>query len=274
MTPPTGLWIDCPPHRVATSYYWDQLAALGVSTAAIMVETSDRGWTPCYGSHQIRLCCDLAIERDIEVVLTCWPEPDPVMLAAAMDALDHWAELGPVGLEVDLEGQWLATRLRGYPTMAAAAADLVAGLHAIRERRDVRIELTTPTGHGECGPHALVSPHVDRVIPQLYSTRRDWRQRLVEWTGPMGPGRRQREGLRRVMQIPGLGKDYGPKLSIGLAGWDQKWPGHTVVEALELAWDEAVAASPAEARFWSSKWIVGAKSDARVLDWLDTLTRP
>lgn len=269
---PIGLWIDCPPPAVCQPIYWEALARLGIDCAAVMVESSRAGWTPTWTTEQLAAAIRLAMERDIEVVVTVWPEPREDDLSACLTALDGWAQLGVVGVEVDLEGQWMASRLRGYPTMAAAADALVSGLRAIRERHDVRVEVTTHTGHGECGPHALVSPHVDRVIPQLYSTRRDWRQRAVEWTGPMGPGRRQREWLGRQerpgLAIPRLGQPAGPLLSVGLAAWSQVWPGHTVAEAMGAAYDAALHVDPAEVRWWSSKWVVGSRRLPAVAAWL------
>ena len=94
---------------------------------------------------------------------------------------------------------------------------------------------------------------------QVYSVRhRD--SGLIGWSHRHGPGRMQRAGLARALDVPGVA-DGRPLLGAGLAIWDQMWPGHEPGEALELAFDAAV--DVCEARLWSSKWIVGHLAERR-----------
>jgi len=46
------------------------------------------------------------------------------------------------------------------------------------------------------------------------------------------------------------------EIGCGLAAYDQSWPGHTPEEALDKAFDQAVAEGCKEIRFWSSEWLI------------------
>ena len=253
-----GLWVDDPPRTVAQPSYWNELRDLGVRVAAIMVDSVLAGWDLAYHQDQLRRCIGYAIERDIEVVITTWPEPKAPALRAMANGVRELLRLGAVGWEVDLEGQWQPRFVQGYPSLAAAAADLASEMDLVRYDLDCRAEVTTHTGHHEHGVGARVSTKVDRFLSQSYSTRHDWQGREVAWDSAMGPGRRQTAAIAQARTIPGVAAGR-PRLSVGLAAWDQQWPGHSLQEAFTVALKAALACDPPDVRYWSSKWLVGAK---------------
>jgi len=62
-----------------------------------------------------------------------------------------------------------------------------------------------------------------------------------------------------------------PQIGCGLAAYDQTWPGHTPEEAMQKAWDTAVAEGCLELRFWSSEWLIddmGNKGNSYSGPWL------
>ena len=252
-----GLWIDDPPRTVAQPAYWDELRDIGVRCAAIMIDTAGAGWDLRYSDAQLDQVCRLALDRDIEVVLTTWPTPDQEDLRRVAEDMRRLLRLGTVGWEVDLEGQWKAGAVRGYASLAAAAAELADEMDRVRYDLDCRAEVTTHTGHHEHGAGARVALKADRFLSQAYSTRHDWRKLEVAWDSAMGPGRRQAAALAQARTIPGVSSGR-PRVCVGLACWDQKWPAHTLEEALSVALEAALACDPPEVRYWSSKWLVGA----------------
>jgi hypothetical protein len=46
------------------------------------------------------------------------------------------------------------------------------------------------------------------------------------------------------------------EVGCGLAAYDQAFPGHTPEEAMQVAYDRAVAEGATEIRFWSSEWLI------------------
>jgi hypothetical protein len=266
-----GLWIDCPPRRVVERDYWGRLRDLGIRVAAIMLDSPRPQWDPTWAPDQVGRACELARERDIAVVLTTWPLPDAQQIDAMAEDLDDWLRWGAVAWEVDLEALWRRGHLT-MESMAVAADYLVATMRRVCEPLDVRVEVTSHPGHRETGPTALVSPRADRLVVQAYSTRHDWRDQLVGWSSRGGPGRCQHLAVARAQSVPGA-LDGRPRISLGLAAWDQQWPDHAVSEALDRAWGAAVEGGPAEIRLWSSKWLVGSQSrrpgQAEVIAWLE-----
>lgn len=266
--PHLGLWLDDPPKVVLREVYFDQLVALGVRVVAVMIDTSRRGWDPKWSVGQLNELRQLALSRDIEVVLTCWPEPDPEDIDAMVKDLPRLlVAAGASALEIDTERNWRHDRVRnvrrqvGRSSLDLAGDHLVAGLSRVRAQLDVRLELTTFTSHTENGRSADVAPHMDRLVPQAYSVR-ERNGKLIPWSHSYGPGGMQRFTIDRTLLIE------GPKLSVGLAAYDQAWPGHTAHEAMEIAWLAALAYDPMEIRFWSSKWVLGVRANGYAADFL------
>ena len=266
--PPIGLWIVCPPRRVLGPGYIEELKDLGISTAAIMVETSnpelDVRWTP----EQIGRACELCRAADIEVVLSVWPMPSREYLEELAPWLESVVPLGVAGVECDLEHLWAPSRLHGFTSLTEAAAYLLLRLHSLRDRHDVRLEVTTHPWHSESSPRALVAPHVDRLVEQAYSIRERPDGTLVAWDSrTLGPGHHQRWAIEDARLVPSIAAGH-PNLSLGLAAWSQVWPDHAPREAMRLAYDAALECEPAEVRYWSSAFVLGSAANGYSATWL------
>ena len=267
MTPPIGLWLDDSPGVALASL--DEIAELGISTVAIMLESPRPSWDPMWSLDQVARACERARGLDLEVVLTAWPSPRRAYLEAMHAWLERACSLGVVGVEVDLEGQWKRDDCDGTLSLPQAASLLLMRLRALAGAHDLRIEVTTHPGHQESSPSALVAPHVDRLVAQAYSIRRRPGGELVAWDDPrMGPGHHQRWAAADARTAIGYGH---VDLSLGLALWSQSWPGHSPGDALTLAWRASLAEQPAEIRFWSSKWLVGGHATPYGRSWLRSL---
>lgn len=264
--PPLELWIDCPRAQVERPDYWDALVELGVGGAAIMLDSAEAGWDPSYSPRQLEGVARLALDRDIELIATTWAEPHRERIDRVVVAMAELLRVGVAAWELDAEGLWEAEDVRGFGSAEEAAAYQVAAMRRVCDGLDVRLELTTHMGHVEAHRGADLVPLVDRVYYQPYSTRRDWRGELVPWTSRSAPGARQRADLARVMrEVPGL-RDGRVALGVGQALWDQRWPGHDVAEALDLALAAALEYRPVSIRGWSSKWIMPGGARARRAD--------
>jgi len=256
-----GVWVDDAPKVVATDAFMDRAEEVGYSTLAIMLDSSRSAWDPRYSLQQLREAGYLAVtNRDMEIVLTVWPTPHKGILDEMFADLDLMLDRSMAsGLEVDLEGLWKTSKARemGW-NIDDASKYLLEGLSKLRERHDVRLEVTTHTGSLEATARARVAPHVDRVLWQVYSTRHNWRAEAVNWRDRYGPFGRSADCDR----LAELAKTWGVKCSFGAAVWDQKWPGHRVEEALEVAFENMIIHEPTEIRDWSSGRTIGRFRDA------------
>jgi hypothetical protein len=278
-----GLWVDDRPDLVLSGGYLETVKGLGISTVAVMVETSRHGFDPFWhmgvttGQEvgavneigQIQELSAACLELDLELVITVWPTTDPDDMGDMCDFLGEALTYGAAGVEVDLEGNWL--RRGGYASMQSASRDLLVSLYTITGMADARIELTTHTGHRELSHRARVTPHVHRLIPQAYSVRNRL-GRTMPWGGKYGPEKAQRFAIGRTKRIPGC-----PPLSMGLAAWSQRWPDpHRPGETLEIAamasaLDEALTCDPIEVRYWSSKFVVGSRKNGYSAEFIGAL---
>lgn len=271
MTPHRGVWIDDAPNDVKTKEYWDVVVEHGFSTAAIMLEKLGRGFDPKYSLADLKQLGDLARARDIELVLTTWPEPtEAYMTAFRKQILPMLDVSGAAALEYDAEGNWTRSKLKGFDNLDVAGDALVEVFMEISEKADCRSELTTFPGHVENTKSADIAPHADRVLPQAYSVRRR-SNGLIPWDSLYGPGGMQHHTLKRALEIKGVGTTAGPLISCGLAAYDQVWPGHTPQAALKRAYDASLLYNPVELRFWSSKWIFGFKRNGYAADFVKSL---
>jgi hypothetical protein len=256
------LWIDDPLVLIAAPGYWSRLRGLGVMSAAFMVDTTAPGFDLVYSARNIALPLELCRQTDIAAVATVWPEPSKVRIDEMCAELDTILGLGFVALENDVEHNWRTDKVVGFASLDDAAVYLVAKERELCEKHDLRLEMTTHTGHREAGPRAFLVRLVDRAYFQLYSTESDWRGRPVTFDGPRGPGRLQREFVERILRdVPDLA-DGKVELAVGLALYDQRWNGHTVPEALDAALAPLCAPDIVAIRGWSSKWLVGLRSNA------------
>lgn len=262
--PLRGIWVDDPPSLVLSTPYLDDLSSLGIHTAAVMVSRSGREWRPSWSAGQLRMLCRDLIARDIEVVLTGWPSPRRGSVTSFVDLCADTIPAGVSAIETDLEAQWGRDDVLGFASLEAAAEHLSARLAYLRETHDVRIEVTTFPGHAEHHEEREVILIEDRFVSQQYSVRnRPGADEPTEWGHRYGPGRMQRWARGRVPD--------GPKLSIGLAAWSQRWPGHRPEEAMRVAYEAALEAEPVEVRWWSSKHIIGWKRNPYAADFIRSI---
>lgn len=259
--PSLGVWVDDPVKDTLTEAYWDKLVAHKLTTAAIMLEGLGHGFDPNYRPETLEKIRKLALDRDIEIVLTVWPEPSEDYLK------EFEAKIGPMlvaagaaGLEFDAEGNWLPIKVKGFANLDKAGDELVAVFQRVSAAHDVRTELTTYPFHTENAKTADVAPHADRLLPQAYSVdeRSSGGKEIdVAWGDNYGPGKMQRLTLDRAKLVRGVGTTAGPLISCGLAAYEQRFAGHTPEEAMRIAYEAACAYNPVEIRFWSAKWIFG-----------------
>jgi hypothetical protein len=273
------LWIDDPPSVVRDPAYWTLLRETGVMNAALMVDSSRPGYDALYKPRDLEVVTALARDADIGLIAVDWPEPDMDKIDRACEALDKDVlPFGFIGLEGDAEPMWAESKCRGFASLDGAAVYLTGRRRELQVKHDVRLEVTTHTGHREATKRAFLVRLQDLVNYQLYSTESDWEQKKVAWSGPRGPGRLQREFIEDILETIAELNTGTVKLGAGIAAYDQKWPGHEVEEALELAIEPLTlpygpnAIRIQNVRMWSSKWLVGVRSDTpvqrRVLAWV------
>ena len=274
------VWVDDPPSVVKDPGYWALMREHGVMNAALMVDTTKPGLDCIYKPQDLAVILPLALDADIGLIATDWPEPDMDKIDRACERLDR--DILPFGftaLEGDAEGLWKEQHCRGFASLDGAAAYLIGRRRELAAKHDITLQGTTHTGHKEASKRAFLARLVDRMYYQLYSTESDWEGKKVAFSGPRGPGRLQEEFLEDVLEdIPEFEKG-SVQFAAGLAGYDQKWPGHEVEEALERALEPLVRGLGASGlvrimaiRMWSAKWLFGVRSDTptqrRVLAWI------
>lgn len=254
-----GLWISHPPGHVLAPGYLEQVRELGVRTVAVMVDTMVPGWDPQWTDRQVHHLAARCLQRDLELIITCWPDPSEAGIDRMIVDIDRWCRYGAAGVEVDIEGGWYVRdggRRRLHPRYDAASAYLVTRLREIAGARQVRTELTTHTGHREITVRAQVTPHVHRLALQLYSVYRSHGVTYA-WDHPSrGPGRAQRRGVQLARRVPEVASER-VRLTAGLAAWGQSWPGHSLREAVSTALAAALEAHPVEVRYWDSRAVLG-----------------
>lgn len=258
-----GIWVDDPVSDVKKPSFWRELKRHGIRTAAIMLEGVGKGFDVKYSVPDLQRIAHLARQQDIEIVLTCWPQPSVQYLAEFHQEIGKYLQAaGASGLECDLESNWTRRQVQGFADLDKAGDALVNVLKDLRAKHDVRIEATTFTEHTENSKNADVASHVDRLLPQAYSVR-NRTSGEIPWDGIYGPGRMQVRTLDRALQVPNE-----QKLACGLAAYDQVWPGRTGEEAMEVAYQAALKYNPVEIRLWSSKWVIGVRKNGYASRWL------
>ena len=261
--PRLGMWLDDPASDIKKKSFWATLKQHGIHTAAIMLEGLGNGFDPKFSIADLRTIGAHALAFDMEIVLTCWPQPTKKYLDEfAADIGPYLEACGASGLECDLESNWTTRQVAGFANLDKAGDYLVSVLDMIKGKHDVRIEATTFTEHTENSGKADVAPHADRLLPQAYSVR-NRSSGVISWDGPYGPGAMQVRTLDRALQVPGE-----QKLSCGLAAYDQEWPGKTGEQAMQVAYEAALKYNPVEIRLWSSKWVIGIKRNGYASRWL------
>jgi len=294
-----GLWVDCPPRTVLNEGYFRAARDLGFTEFAVMIDDAPRRWKPTWSLGQWERLCRLADEFSVSLAVTTWPYPDKRTLDTMYADIEHYVGMAPFvvqGEESDTEFNWKASKVKGFRGRTIAGRGRVsafdlAGDYLVdlkrecaasvgRERTEFKCppplcyqephkEQTTFAGHLEAGPNADVAPHMDIMFMQMYSVATRKRTNAegkrvsypVPWGHTYGPGNMQKWSIDRAHLIPGVpsGKVL---LAAGLAGWNQKFQGHSIEEAIREAFLETILLGIRRIRVWSSKWLLGARSDS------------
>jgi hypothetical protein len=264
-SPLHGIWCD-DRRSIIQETYWDVLDDHGVNSVALMIEGHNEKWNPWYSTEDIEKIVTFADKRRMYVGVTDWPYPNERWMLDMHATLRPWFEQFPLSFyESDLEGNWLAKRVKGFAHIDAAGDQLVDTKRSVVEGTNARVECTTFTAHTENGRAADVAPYMDRIFAQAYGVRHRRKKNiqngrydlswLVPWSHTYGPGNMVKHTLDRSLQVPGVPSKV--KLCCGLPAYDQKWPGHTAQEAMESSYNAALAYQPSEVRWWSFKWVFG-----------------
>jgi len=259
MTKPVfGVWVDDSPKMIMSAEYWDRFVDLGYHTAALVLDSSYSEWDARYTITDLRTVKKFAVvERDIELVGTFWPVPHKKILERMYLGLDEMiGESGMSAVESDVEGLMLqrVAREMGW-NIRDAKLTLLDYLAMLKYKHDVRIEVTTHPDHPEAKDTAIISSSeiVDRNCWQVYSTRHDYKGCVILWNSRYGPFGR----LVDTRRLANLSRKWGKKYTFGQAAWDQKWPGHTVEEAMTIPHTEFMQYEPVEIRDWASGRMIG-----------------
>jgi len=256
-----GLWVSNRPGAVLKRGFLERVKEIGFTTVAVMVDTMRPGWDPQWTDDEVLELGLRCHQLGLELVITVWPDPNRERIDRMIADLERWAEAGLIfsALEVDVEGGWYVRdpstgRKRRHPLYDELADYLMDRLLEFGDAPmvNVRIEITTHTGHYELTAGAKIATRARRVCVQAY-TLRYGNGRTYQWSDPTrGPGRGQRRAVElfeRVVEVD----EEPPELTMGLAAWNQGFPGHTIAEAMQEAWDAAVATHPVEIRYWDSR---------------------
>lgn len=176
-------------------------------------------------------------------------------------ALD--SSLAPCLVEYDVERPWRKRYLSGYPTMKAAAEDLMAKTREVcaKWHQPPIIGLTTYPFHQECKGKGALKPLVDQVAVQAYSIP------TKEGEMPRHPVHFQRQALDLLSLPP-------DKVVVGQAAWNQEGivgvggiPYASPVAAMEAAYRSCEGRCIGQ-RWWGWKWV---KRNKYVRDFLKSL---
>lgn len=267
--PKHGIWLDGPKKHFLSREACEEMAEHGITSLAVMVETSNPKFDPKLKFDELAQLCEWAEEFDQDVGLTDWPFPTIEWMEKAEQILTPWYEQLPLMYtESDLEGNWVPRLVDGFDNLDLAGDHLVAFKDRLCQaafKVGCRFESTTFTSHTENGRAADVAPHTDGVFGQAYSVRNRNKKNpetgkwdvpwQVAWGHTYGPGNMVKHTLDRSLQIVGVPETV--QLGCGLAAYDQVWPGRSAQEAMRISYDAALLFNPFEVRWWSYKWVFG-----------------
>lgn len=256
--PKFGLWIADSPNMVSTAAFWDRFVDVGYNVADIMLDSSRPDWDARYTLSHLRVIRQLAmIARDVELGGSVWPAPHPDILKAMYDDLDIMLPtLGAYFLCSDMEGLMLPSVARemGW-NLVDAKKQWIEYLWRLKEKHNIRIELTTHTGHPEANADSYfaASDVVDRHMWQVYSQRVLPNGDTASWDGRYGPQRRVEDSARLARKTTQLQK----RLGFGQAVYNQRWPDRTISQAMRIPHEGYIRHCPEEIRDWSSWNTIG-----------------
>lgn len=251
-----SVWVDCGWSRIQ-DHLQAHLKALGklhITRVCVMCnQPSDNEFNMAsFPAEGCRRFSDVLRPLGIGLTLTTWAQPTRAYLDGLGEELPELADQVGSDIELDLEGQWTeaAARRAGW-TLEQAENYLLGCLRPL------------PTGRRLCITPAYVRPQLqfakrcDEVAMQCYS-RCGANDPARAWDAWSGPGQYQQRGARMLRkELPQAHH------VLGLAAWDQEYPGHDAAESMARAWDTCEQASISEVRYWSWTWIVGTDAKKR-----------
>jgi hypothetical protein len=252
-----SVWIDCGWARIRDHLdaHLAALRELGITRVCVMCnQPGDKLFNlSSFPAPCARVFAAELRPLGIGLTMTIWPRPTREYLTAMGAELPELAaELG-ADIELDIEGQWTETAAqRAGWSLVDAEQYLLGSLRPTPT--GPRLGVTSHLGR----PQWRIAREVDYLALQAYSYCAA-AEPAREWHGYAGPGQWQRRAIREaVEEHVGLGR-----LIIGLAAWDQDWPGHLAVEAMQQAWEPCEGVGLAEVRYWSWTWIAGRSGGNR-----------
>ena len=267
-----GVWGDDAANRMMKTEYADRLVSLGISEVALMMnranisaaadpwdlrwkDTGEEGWDE---DDKIGELAAVYAERNIRLILTCWPRPDKRQIDEMCAAMVPLLKLtNATAFEVDVEGNWRTKHLKNFLSMNSAAQYLFEAMEQALVDAGIEngeTESTTFGHHAELGKHPTVTQRLDRACVQGYSTS-PRSSGPVAWDSYLGPGQHQKWIYDRAV------KAGAKEIVMGLAAYKQRgFRGHTATQAMSAAFDMTVELGVRRVRYWSSKWILGSQA--------------
>jgi hypothetical protein len=259
-----GVWVDDSYKKVSTDKYLTKLKDLGITRLAIMVNkmnVSNKGplWKLRWSIDKFIKFAKKAKKYDFSLVLTCWPRPDIHQINCMLEDIEEFAKVENVhAIEYDAEGNWKGRHLVGFHSMVEAGIYLADKTRRLNHLTNTNFEVTTFPNHIENSRRATLACFADTLLVQAYSVahrKRSGKNWSVPLTHRYGPGKMQEWAMGMATHVPGLRKSIG----CGLAVYDQRFSQCGPSNAVERAILAAISCGADEIRFWSSKWIIGAR---------------
>lgn len=260
---PRGIWYDRKPRTSDAPLLKD----LGFSMVNIMLNSSEddgikpkRKWRKKEVMPFVQACKD----EGISVGVTVWNRPNRTYLDNLFSLLEQYPLEMLDRIEADAEGNWR----KRHGNLEICAPYYIDGLRA--KYPASKLGSTSYIYHGEySGAGGYITNHSDYFCIQAYSTNKKNKEGVrgikVPWNHKYGPGAKQRLAIDRI-------KGMDPKIPqhIGLPVWAQKWKGHTILEAMDKAEDEAVDYGFKGIWRWSAKHLLrkgsGTQKALRVMN--------
>jgi hypothetical protein len=254
-----GIWIQQP--RKTGNAELAKLTELGVKRVHIMVTSSAAPLSDCKkeGNSLPTATAQKLIElvkaskdKGFKVIATAYVKPTKsdiqALTAADTGSLRALVDAGADGIEFDLEGPWSRAAVCGYGTHAEAAKALFDATRGLRPG--------LPVG---------VTTHLARAAdPNLSLENADWVSLQAYEKCEVGncvafDDKREGPGAR-VARIPSALGSYGGPVIVGMAAFNQKWPSHTVADAMQRSLDAygRLRERPTYQgySYWSATWAI------------------
>lgn len=261
----TGVWVQSP--RKMNPLDLSKLKTYHIDRVHLMATdpqektptscSDDRGATPTAKTSHLVDLVKAAKSDGLKVIVTFYIYPRiteiEFLTNSASGVVKQLLDAGAESVEYDLEGQWSKHPACGYATHADALKALVERTRALRS--GVSIGITTHTGRF---PDKKIDfGMADYLSLQAYSTCKPGD--CPDWSSSDGPGKKQEKALKALSAFE------KPSI-IGLAAYQQSWPGHTINEAMASALDASIIHINGDnsptigVSYWSSRWILSKDS--------------